>query len=49
LVFLGVDVVSNHDNVVDVAEPLAKHLDKRGLAGTNWSADADSQWLTVDA
>jgi hypothetical protein len=48
LIFLGVNIVGNHVNFIDIAEPLAKRLDKRSLAGTNWSADADSQWLTVN-
>lgn len=43
LVFLGVDVVGDGDQIVVVAHGLAEHLQQGGLAGAHGAADADAQ------
>ena len=43
LVFLGVDVVGDDDEVVALAHRLAQHLDQRGLARADRAADAHAQ------
>ena len=43
LVFLGVDVVGDDDQVPAVAHRLAQHLDQRRLARADRAADADAQ------
>ena len=43
LVFLGVDVVRHDRELVALAQPLAEHLDERGLAGADGAADADAE------
>ena len=43
LVFLGVDVVGDDDQVVALAHRLAQHLDQRRLARADRPADADAQ------
>src|SRR6516165_11124749 len=43
LVLLGVNVVGDHVDVVDVPEPLAQGFSKGGLAGADRSTDPDAQ------
>jgi hypothetical protein len=43
LVFLGVDVVRDDNQIVGLAHRLAQHLDQRGLARAHRAADADAQ------
>ena len=43
LVFLGVDVVGDGDEVVVIAHGLAQHLQQRGFAGAHGAADAYAQ------
>jgi hypothetical protein len=43
LVFLGVDIVGNHVNVIAVSEPLAQDFYQRGFAWANRAADPDAQ------
>ena len=43
LVFLGVDVIGDGDQVVFVAHAFAQHFEQRGFAGAHWAADADAQ------
>src|SRR5262249_20337590 len=43
LIFLGINVVSNHNDVVTAAHRLTKHLYQRGLPGANRSADSYAQ------
>ena len=43
LVFLGVDVVGDGDEVVVIAHGLAQHLQQRGFAGADGAADAHAQ------
>ena len=43
LVFLGVDVVGDRDEVVALAHGLAEHLQQGGLARTHGSAGAHAQ------
>src|SRR5262249_52499443 len=45
LVFLRVDVVRDHIDVVVVAKALAQRFDERGFAGSNRTADPDAQRL----
>src|SRR3989344_4028605 len=44
MVFLGVDVVGDDDEVVVLAHGLAEHLQQGGLAGADGAADAHAQW-----
>src|SRR4029077_15016628 len=43
LVFLRVNIVGNHVNVVVVPKPLAQGFNQRGFARTNRAADPDAQ------
>ncbi len=43
LVFLGVDVVGHHDEVVAAAHRLAQHFKQSGLARSHRAADAHAQ------
>ena len=47
LVFLGVDVVGDGDEVVVIAHGLAQHLQQRGLARAHGAANANAQWGQV--
>src|SRR4029077_6414259 len=43
LIFLGIDVVRNHEDVVFVAQAFAECLNERSLSGSNRTANPDAQ------
>ncbi|MNC48145.1 hypothetical protein D3C75_972440 [compost metagenome] len=47
LVFLGVDVVGDHCDLVVVAHGLAQGFEQRRLAGADRAADTDAQGLLI--
>jgi hypothetical protein len=47
LVFLGVNVIGNHVDVVFIAKPLAQRFDESGFARTYRAADSDAQGMCV--